>query len=419
MTAKQTDKSNNKKAPKKAAAKKAASTKDKTSKDARKEADQHRASEPDYIQILGAVPHPILVIDHHNKITYANAATELFYQTSLSQLKKTTLEEILPFGCPVLAAIDQVRKKSCSFNEYGINISTPRLRENAIVDVFCGPIGDGQDGILLQFQLRSMAQMIERQLSYRGAARTVNGVAAVLAHEIKNPLSGIRGAAQLLETAVAEDDQMLAQLICQETDRIRDLVDRMEIFGDERPLKIEPVNIHTVLNHVTELARNGFASDITINENYDPSLPLVSGERDQLVQIFLNLIKNAAEAVGDNAPEREGQITFSTSFRPGFRLTLPGTKERVLLPLEITIEDNGPGVREDILPHLFDPFVTSKTKGSGLGLALVAKMISDHGGTIECDSSGTGTSFRILLPMADDQAKPKQAKPEQGKNQRG
>lgn len=365
-------------------------------------------STPDTIQILSAVPHPILVLDENNQITFANAATELFYQTSLSQLKKTTIEQLLPFGCPVLTAIEQVRKKKCSYNEYGINITTPKVRENSIVDVFCGPVGDGSEGLLLQLQLRSMAQMIERQLSYRGAARTVNGVAAVLAHEIKNPLSGIRGAAQLLESAVDEDDQMLAQLICQETDRIRDLVDRMEIFGDERPLKPEAVNIHTVLNHVTELARNGFASTILINEMYDPSLPMVSGEHNHLVQIFLNLVKNAAEALGENEEKREGEITLSTSFRPGFRLTLPGSKERVLLPLEITVTDNGPGVREDILPHLFDPFVTSKAKGSGLGLALVAKMISDHGGTIECDSNSEGTSFRILLPMADNQGTQKE-----------
>ncbi len=355
--------------------------------------------QPNYIQILSAVPHPILVINEANEITYANTATELFYQMGLGQLKKLTIEDLLPFGSPVLSALDQVREKSCSFNEYAIDISTPRIKDNVIVDVYCGPIGEDSTSTLLQFQLRSMAQMIERQLSYRGAARTVNGVAGVLAHEIKNPLSGIRGAAQLLEAAVSEDDQMLAQLICQETDRIRDLVDRMEVFGDERQINARPVNIHTVLHHVTELARKGFANNTIIKEQYDPSLPNVSGDHDQLVQIFLNLIKNAQESQDD---QDEASITLSTSFRPGFRLTLPGSKERVVLPLEILVQDKGPGVRDDILPHLFDPFVTSKAKGSGLGLALVAKMIADHGGTIECDSTPEGTTFRILLPMAEE-----------------
>ncbi len=361
-------------------------------------------------QILNAVPHPIIVINDENDITYANAAAELFYHSGLELLKKSKIDDLLPFGCPILTAIDQVRDKSCSYNEYGINIATPKLKENYIVDVFCGPIGESTTNkannnstartshILIQFQLRSMAQMIERQISYRGAAKTVNGVAAVLAHEIKNPLSGIRGAAQLLEMAVTEDDQMLARLICEETDRIRKLVDRMEIFGDERPIQSVPINIHSVLHHVTEIAKNGFASKVQIEQHYDPSLPKVAGERDFLIQLYLNLIKNAAEALEDRD---DGVITLETSFRPGFRLTLPGTKERVILPLEIVVKDNGPGVREDILPHLFDPFVSSKAKGSGLGLALVAKMIADHGGTIECESSESGTIFRTRLPIAE------------------
>lgn len=360
--------------------------------------------------ILNAVPHPIIVINDENEITYANAAAELFYHSGLELLKKSKIDDLLPFGCPILTAIDQVRYKSCSYNEYGINIATPKLKENYIVDVFCGPISETSNviksgakathssHILIQFQLRSMAQMIERQISYRGAAKTVNGVAAVLAHEIKNPLSGIRGAAQLLEMAVTEDDQMLARLICEETDRIRKLVDRMEIFGDERPIQSIPINIHSVLHHVTEIAKNGFASHVKIEEHYDPSLPKVAGERDFLIQLFLNLMKNAAEALEG---KDDGVITLSTSFRPGFRLTLPGTKERVILPLEIVVKDNGPGVREDILPHLFDPFVSSKSKGSGLGLALVAKMVADHGGTIECDSHENGTTFRTRLPIAE------------------
>ncbi len=361
-------------------------------------------------QILNAVPHPIIVVNEDNDITYANAAAELFYHSGLELLKKSKIDDLLPFGCPILTAIDQVREKSCSYNEYGINIATPKLKENYIVDVFCGPVGESSTNksknkstarsshILIQFQLRSMAQMIERQISYRGAAKTVNGVAAVLAHEIKNPLSGIRGAAQLLEVAVTEDDQMLARLICEETDRIRKLVDRMEIFGDERPIQSVPINIHSVLHHVTEIAKNGFASQVQIEENYDPSLPKVAGERDFLIQLYLNLVKNAAEALEG---QEDGLITLETSFRPGFRLTLPGTKERVILPLEIVVKDNGPGVREDILPHLFDPFVSSKAKGSGLGLALVAKMIADHGGTIECESSENGTIFRTRLPIAE------------------
>jgi two-component system, NtrC family, nitrogen regulation sensor histidine kinase GlnL len=252
---------------------------------------------------------------------------------------------------------------------------------------------------VLMLQQRSMAQMIERQLTHRAAARSVSGLAAVLAHEIKNPLSGIRGAAQLIEPGLKEDDRALAQLICTETDRIRNLVDRMEVFGDERPLGTEPVNIHQVLDHVKRLAETGFAGDTKVSMEFDPSLPPVPGNRDKLIQAFLNLVKNAAEAIAEG--REPGRIVIRTAFRPGMRLAVPGTGHRVSLPLMIEVEDNGPGVSDELKPHLFDPFVTTKRTGTGLGLALVAKIIGDHGGVIECESVPRHTVFRVLLPLQD------------------
>jgi two-component system nitrogen regulation sensor histidine kinase GlnL len=219
----------------------------------------------------------------------------------------------------------------------------------------------------------------------------------MLAHEIKNPLSGIRGAAQLLEQSVADDDRALTRLICDETDRIVRLVDRMEVFGDERPVEREPVNIHVVLDRVKQVAQSGFARHIKFIEEYDPSLPPVYGNFDQLIQVFLNFVKNAAEAVGETA--HDGEIVLSTAFRPGVRLSVPGSKSRVSLPLEFCVRDNGPGVPEDLMPHLFDPFVTTKPSGSGLGLALTSKIINDHGGIIECESQPRRTVFRVLMPV--------------------
>jgi len=175
----------------------------------------------------------------------------------------------------------------------------------------------------------------------------------------------------------------------------------MEVFGDERPLAVEPVNIHSVLDHVKRLAETGFADGTKINVDYDPSLPPLSGNRDKLIQAFLNLVKNAAEAI-EETRESSGRIVLRTAFRPGVRLSVRGTGGRVSLPLMIEVEDTGAGVADELKPHLFDPFVTTKRKGTGLGLALVAKIIGDHGGVIECESVPKRTVFRVLLPLQDN-----------------
>lgn len=179
----------------------------------------------------------------------------------------------------------------------------------------------------------------------------------------------------------------------------------MEVFGDERPLKLDPVNIHTVLDHVRQIARNGFAKDIVISQDYDPSLPAVPGHKDKLIQAFLNLVKNAAEAI--DPANGEGHIVLSTAFRPGLRISLPNSEKRVSLPLEITVADNGSGIPGELKHHLFEPFVTTKTGGTGLGLALVAKTIGDHGGTIVCESKPRQTVFRVMMPMHQNTEKSK------------
>jgi two-component system nitrogen regulation sensor histidine kinase GlnL len=345
--------------------------------------------------VLNALPHSVIVVAPDGRVVDANAAAEAFFEVSLPLLRRQSLPDLVPFGSPLLTLIEQVRARGAAVNEYKVDLGTPRNPGERVVDLHVAPLPEQCDYVVVMLQERTIADKMDRQLTHRGAARSVIALAAMLAHEIKNPLSGIRGAAQLLEQSVDDNDRTLTRLICDEADRIVKLVDRMEVFGDERPVEREPINIHVVLDHVKRLTQSGFARNVKFVEDYDPSLPPVLANRDHLVQVFLNLVKNAAEAIGDAAG---GEIALTTAFRPGVRLSLPGAKTRISLPLEFCVRDNGPGVPDELMPHLFDPFVTTKPTGSGLGLALVAKIVGDHGGIIECESQPRRTIFRILMP---------------------
>ena len=352
------------------------------------------------VQILNAMALPVVVLDGENRFRHANPAAEEFFGVSAPHLAQLALTDLVPGDNPIFLLIDHVRQAGVTVSDHDLTLESPRLAKRGIT-VQVSPLADDAVGaVVVVFQNASAARTLDRQLAFRGAARSVSGMAAILAHEVKNPLSGIRGAAQLLEASVGPADRELATLIQEEVDRIRDLVDRMEMFG-EKPIERRPVNIHRVLEHVRKLAQAGFAANIRFTEQYDPSLPPVSANRDQLVQVLLNLIKNAAEAI--NATDNpHGEIVLKTAYQHGVRLSLPGSRARVDLPLLVVVRDNGPGIPEDILPHLFEPFVTSKSFGSGLGLALVAKIIGDHGGLIEVQSRPGRTEFHLHLPMVPD-----------------
>jgi two-component system, NtrC family, nitrogen regulation sensor histidine kinase GlnL len=358
-----------------------------------------RARAPDTAAILGALPVPVMLLDPDNRFRHVNQAAEHFLGMSAAGLAQLRLEDLVPLDNPVFLLIEQVRNTEASIADHDLTLDSPRLHKVGIT-VQGSPLPEEPGAVLLVMQDASAARALDRQLAFRGAARSVSGMAAILAHEVKNPLSGIRGAAQLLEASVGPADRELAELIRDEADRIRALVDRMEAFG-EKPIARTAVNIHRVLEHVRKLAQSGFAAHIRFQELYDPSLPPVWANRDQLIQVVLNLVKNAAEAVTqESVPHPE--IILSTGFQHGMRVAIPGTTARLDLPLFMSVRDNGPGISDDIRPHLFEPFVTSKSHGSGLGLSLVAKIVGDHGGLIEVDSRPGRTEFRLHLPVVTE-----------------
>jgi two-component system nitrogen regulation sensor histidine kinase GlnL len=343
--------------------------------------------------LIAALPTALLVLDGEGCIASVNAAAEMLLNASAAHLLHKPLGIVLrvPPAC-----YDGLREESV-FAAYDCQLETARgLRFRA--DFHATPLGDHPGWRLVTLQSATAAQAMGQQFDRRDRSRSAIGAAAMLAHEIKNPLSGIRGAAQLLDAHVGEGGRDMTRLIRDEVDRVTALIDRMEAFTDSRPVERTAQNLYAILEHARAVAAAGFGDRIDIHDAYDPSLPPVFVHRDSLVQVLLNLIKNAAEAVPEG---RRGTVTLTTRYRHG--VSVGGGSTRRALPIEVGVVDDGPGPADEIVDHLFEPFVSSKSSGRGLGLALVDKLVRDNGGIIQFARNGSPPKsvFRILLPRAD------------------
>lgn len=357
--------------------------------------------------ILAHLPQAVFVLDTKNYLVHVNPAAENLMQMSASLLIGQNLNQILPDDSPLFDLIHHIRQQGGQLVERDIildSLRTGKLSTDIYVTDLPDGSNDGSQAGIAEIMLTVEPHYhhhLETSYSYKRTVRAVTGMSQLLLHEIKNPLSGIRGAAQLVEQSLSHQaDQQLTQMICHETDRIVSLIDKFNDFSENTSFRSEPINIHIILDHVRRLAENGFAKHIRFIEKYDPSLPDVLGDNDRLIQVILNLIKNASEAIDHG----DGEIVITTSYQQGVRFRVSGhgqahIREKLSLPICISIKDNGIGIPEDVRPHIFDPFVSNKPGGSGLGLPLVAKIIEELGGAIDFHPLSRGTEFRLFLPL--------------------
>ena len=344
--------------------------------------------------IWASLPIPAFLVGADDRITEANPAAEDFLKSSARSLRGTPVFDRLMIDAPMDEAFARVRANNSALFVNDVDVSTGD-RAPGQCNIQVAPLADQPGTILLLVSPRDIADRLGRSHSVKSAAKSAIGMAEMLAHEIKNPLAGISGAAQLISMNANKEDRELTDLIVEETRRIVKLLEQVEQFGNLRPPDCRAINIHDLLDRARKSANLGFAARMQFVEDYDPSLPSTWADGDQMVQVFLNLLKNAAEACGTTG----GTIRLHTFYDMSLRLRRKdGTANK--LPLQIEITDDGPGIPPEIANDIFEPFVSGRENGTGLGLALVSKIISDHDGWITVESVPGRTTFRISLPIA-------------------
>lgn len=342
-------------------------------------------------ELWNSLPIPALLLDGSDMIVDSNNAAENFLNLSAKALHGNLVWDKVMIDAPLEAAYERASRNRTSLFVNDVDVGSGE-RPPMQCNIQFAPLRQSGDQMLMLFSPREMATRMTKSASSVRAAKSAIGMAEMLAHEIKNPLAGITGAAQLLSMTLSSGDREMTDLIVEESRRIVKLLEQVEQFGNLQPPNRAPVNIHDVLDRARQSASVGFGAHMMMIEDYDPSLPPTYADSDQLLQVFLNLLKNASEAGGAG-----GSITLHTFYEPSLRLKREdGSGAR--LPLQVEIIDDGPGLPPEIAADIFEPFISGKENGTGLGLALVSKLIADVGGWISVDSVPGRTVFRVSLP---------------------
>lgn len=350
--------------------------------------------------LWASLPLPAILLDEKDRIVDLTPQGELFLNTSAKSVHGQPVWDRLMIDAPLEEAFLRVRRDGAGLFINNVDVGSG-ARPPVACNIQIGPITDGSGRVLLMLEPRHLADRLNQAHSVKAAAKSAIGMAEMLAHEIKNPLAGITGAAQLLSMSLSAEDRELTDLIVAETRRVLKLLDQVEQFGNLRPPARKSVNIHDLLDRARRSAAVGVAADMIIEEDYDPSLPNTYVDGDQMLQVFQNLMKNAAEAAAKNGGK--GTIKLRTFYDLSLRLRRPDGSGSPL-PLQVEIIDDGPGLPPDIAGDVFEPFVSGRENGTGLGLALVSKIITEHDGWISVDSVPGRTVFRISLPVAPKEA---------------
>jgi two-component system nitrogen regulation sensor histidine kinase GlnL len=348
-------------------------------------------------QMMDILPFPVFMLDENDRFLWLNHAAEGFFHSSQAMLVPMQMSELLISDSPFFSLVRRARQSERPVSDKSLRLISPKFGvRNAAIQVTPLLVSENVDergAVLVTLQEQGLTDKLAAQNTVKSTALSMSKMTSLLAHEVKNPLAGIKGAAQLLETEIPEESRELSSMIVTEADRITALLNRIENLSSDMPVQLKDVNIHEILDHCIRITTASFGRHLDIKCHYDPSLPNIDADPDLLVQCFLNLFKNASEVTDD-----KGILTLTTSYNLS-RYLSTSQSFQVHLPLQIEIEDNGSGIPEELQDYIFEPFISGKQSGSGLGLAMVASVVADHGGAISVDTSPAGTCFTVNLPI--------------------